>query len=36
MDFVQRLRDEKRFESLDALVAQMHVDAAQARAALGI
>jgi len=36
VDFVQRLRDEKRFESLDALVAQMHVDAAQARAALGI
>jgi riboflavin kinase/FMN adenylyltransferase len=35
VDFVQRLRDEKRFESLDALVAQMHVDAAQAKAALG-
>jgi len=35
VDFVQRLRDEKRFESLDALVAQMHVDAAQARAVLG-
>ena len=28
VDFVQRLRDEQRFESLDALVAQMHVDAA--------
>jgi riboflavin kinase/FMN adenylyltransferase len=36
VDFVQRLRDEKRFESLDALVAQMHKDAAQARAVLGI
>jgi len=36
VDFVHRLRDERRFESLDALVAQMHVDAAQARAALGI
>jgi riboflavin kinase/FMN adenylyltransferase len=35
VDFVQRLRDEKRFESLDALVAQMHRDAAQARAVLG-
>ena len=35
VDFVQRLRDEKRFESLDALVPQMHVDAAQAKAALG-
>ena len=35
VDFVQRLRDEKRFESLDALVAQMHVDAAQAMAVLG-
>jgi riboflavin kinase/FMN adenylyltransferase len=36
VDFMQRLRDERRFESLDALVAQMHVDSAQARAALGI
>ena len=36
VDFVQRLRDEKRFESLDALVAQMHRDAAQARAVLGV
>jgi riboflavin kinase/FMN adenylyltransferase len=35
VDFVQRLRDEKRFDSLDALVAQMHRDAAQARAVLG-
>jgi riboflavin kinase/FMN adenylyltransferase len=35
VDFVQRLRDERRFESLDALVAQMHRDAAQARAVLG-
>jgi len=36
VDFVQRLRDEQRFESLDALVEQMHRDAAQARAVLGI
>ncbi|HVN41433.1 MAG TPA: bifunctional riboflavin kinase/FAD synthetase [Steroidobacteraceae bacterium] len=36
VDFVQRLRDEKRFESLDALVEQMHRDAAQARAILGV
>ena len=36
VDFVQRLRDERKFESLDALVEQMHKDAAQARAVLGI
>jgi len=36
VDFVQRLRDEKRFESLDALVEQMHRDAVQARAVLGV
>ncbi|MFO1393157.1 MAG: bifunctional riboflavin kinase/FAD synthetase [Steroidobacteraceae bacterium] len=35
VDFVRRLRDERRFESLDALVEQMHRDAADARAALG-
>jgi riboflavin kinase/FMN adenylyltransferase len=34
VDFVQWLRAEHRFESLDALVAQMHIDAAQARAVL--
>jgi len=34
VDFVRRLRDEKRFESLDALVEQMHRDAAEARRAL--
>ena len=34
VDFVQRLRDEKRFESLDALVAQMDADSEGARAAL--
>jgi riboflavin kinase / FMN adenylyltransferase len=34
VDFVQRLRDEKKFESLDLLVEQMHLDSAQARAAL--
>jgi riboflavin kinase/FMN adenylyltransferase len=34
--FVARLRDEVRFDSLDALVAQMDRDAAQARALLGV
>jgi len=36
VDFVQRLRDEERFTSLDALIEQMHRDAAQARAVLGL
>jgi riboflavin kinase/FMN adenylyltransferase len=36
VDFVARLRDERKFESLDALVEQMHRDAAAARALLGI
>ena len=36
VDFIARLRDEQKFESLDALVAQMHRDAAAARALLGI
>ena len=36
VDFVARLRDEQKFESLDALVAQMHRDAAAARAILGL
>jgi len=36
VDFVVRLRDEKKFASLDELVAQMHRDAAAARALLGI
>jgi riboflavin kinase/FMN adenylyltransferase len=31
VEFVAKLRDEERFPSLDALVAQMHADAAQAR-----
>ncbi|MFO1408482.1 MAG: bifunctional riboflavin kinase/FAD synthetase [Steroidobacteraceae bacterium] len=35
VDFVRRLRDERRFESLDALVEQMHRDAAEAREVLG-
>ena len=34
VEFVARLRDEERFESLEAMVAQMHRDAAAARAAL--
>lgn len=36
VDFLKWLRAERKFESLDALVVQMHVDAAQARAALGL
>jgi len=36
VDFVERLRDEQKFESLDALVAQMHRDAAAARRVLGV
>jgi len=36
VDFVARLRDEQKFPSLDALVAQMHRDAAAARAVLGL
>ena len=31
LDFVARLRDEKRFESADALVAQIRTDVARAR-----
>jgi riboflavin kinase/FMN adenylyltransferase len=34
VEFVKRLREERRFESLEAMVVQMHVDARQARAAL--
>lgn len=34
VEFVTRLRDEAKFESLDALVEQMHRDAADARGAL--
>jgi riboflavin kinase/FMN adenylyltransferase len=36
VDFVERLRDEQKFPSIEALVEQMHRDAAAARAALGI
>jgi riboflavin kinase/FMN adenylyltransferase len=36
VDFVARLRDEQKFESLDALVAQMNRDAAAARTILGL
>ena len=36
VEFVAKLRDEVRFESLDALVEQMHRDAAQARQILHI
>ena len=31
VEFVAKLRDEVKFDSLDALIAQMKVDAAQAR-----
>lgn len=34
VEFVAKIRDEAKFESLDALVAQMHRDAAAARSAL--
>ncbi len=34
VEFVARLRGEEKFDSLDALVAQMHADARQARAIL--
>ncbi len=34
VEFVRKLRDEEKFPSLDAMVQQMNVDAAQARAAL--
>ncbi len=34
LEFVARLREERRFESLEVMVAQMHRDAAEARAAL--
>jgi riboflavin kinase/FMN adenylyltransferase len=36
VDFVQWLRDEVKFDSLPAMVEQIHVDAAQARAILGL
>jgi riboflavin kinase / FMN adenylyltransferase len=31
VEFIAKLRDEVKFESLDALVAQMSLDAAEAR-----
>jgi riboflavin kinase/FMN adenylyltransferase len=34
VDFIERLRDELRFDSADALVEQMHLDSRQARAIL--
>jgi len=34
VEFVAKLRDEEKFASLDALKAQMHIDAVQARAVL--
>ncbi|HKJ54943.1 MAG TPA: bifunctional riboflavin kinase/FAD synthetase [Nitriliruptoraceae bacterium] len=35
VDFVQRLRDEQRFDGVDALVSQIHADIAHARDVLG-
>ena len=35
VEFVTHLRDEVRFDSVEALIEQMHADAAEARAALG-
>ncbi len=34
VEFVARLRDELRFDNVDAMIEQMHRDAAAARAAL--
>lgn len=36
VDFVARLRDELRFDNVELMVERMHVDAREARAALGI
>ncbi len=36
VSFVRKLREEARFDDLDALIAQMHHDARQARAQLGV
>ena len=36
VEFVAKLREEARFDSLGALTAQMHEDAARARALLGV
>lgn len=36
VDFVSKLREESKFENLDALVAQMNADAGAARALLGV
>ena len=36
VEFIAKLRDELRFDNLDALTAQMHRDAAQARDLLGV
>ena len=36
VEFVARLREERRFDALDPMVAQMHRDAAEARAILAL
>jgi riboflavin kinase/FMN adenylyltransferase len=36
VEFVARLREERKFENLEAMVVQMHVDARQAKVALGM
>jgi riboflavin kinase/FMN adenylyltransferase len=35
LDFVERLRDMERFDTVDALIEQMHADVAKARDILG-
>jgi riboflavin kinase/FMN adenylyltransferase len=36
VEFVAKLRDEQKFDGLEALTAQMHQDARQARELLGM
>ena len=36
MDFLHKLRDEAKFDSLEALIAQIDKDAAQARELLNV
>jgi riboflavin kinase/FMN adenylyltransferase len=36
IEFVERLRDEERFDSVDALIKQMHLDVARTRALIGL
>lgn len=36
VEFIERLRDEEKFATVDALIEQMHIDAGQARRVLGV